>query len=301
MKRVPPLFAILLCLGVVALAWWRGTAGYDFLAKPSATEIETARHHATQELARPSKLFAVPEVDEAPAAPAEPETTDDDPGNTLPRIDPGPLEGEPPLDAWADEAGKPAASFLDLASRLETDTRFPWALLAWERVIDTARPDEDERRAALNGIRRLRQSVDAPAPAEPAAVTLRVAAPTDRIELTRRAAADAGTALSEASGGLLDFRVEVSAREADEPRLNLGFQTDQDQAATLALDAPAEEEGLKNAILTGAFRLVASNLAVDEDISAISSPEPGEAPADSLATRITRRAWLAFAESLRDS
>lgn len=303
-NRISLPLVILLGCATVGLSWWIHTRRYDFLEPPSAAELEAAKRGATRNLARPADLFAVPQAPDDPGGSPEPdESARDDALAEPPRIQFNTLGDPPPLDAWTDFSGFPASSYIDLASRLETDTRFPEALVAWERVIDHAEADADEREAALNGIRRLRDSLDAAGLPEidPTAVTLAVEAPADRVELTRRAAAEAADMLRQATAGQLRFEPEVDPGDADPPRIRVAFRHASGGASALIeTAAPDTENGLRRAILEAAFNSVSSTLAVEESLRPISLAEPGENPADSLTLRVTRRAWKSFANSLSE-
>lgn len=305
MKRVSLPLTTLLGLGTVGLSWWIHTRSHDFLASPSAAALEAAELRATRELARPADLFAVPRRASEPGEAVSPRTLRNvDAPEKPPHIEVGDLAEPPALDAWTERHEFPAASFIDLASRLETDTRFPEALVAWERVIDHVEADADERLAALNGIRRLREFLtSAGTPdTEPTDLVLAVETPADRIELTLRAAAEAAEILDRAAAGQISFESVVDPIEATPPVIRVSFRNAAgDVSALTETPAPETEDRLRRSILKAAFNSVSASLALEESLQPISLPEPGEEPADSLALRITRRAWNLFRKSLAET
>lgn len=267
----------------------------DFLKAPTATQLELAKTRASQQLARPSDLFAVP-LNPPPVKPLpQPEPT---PPPTRPAAPPkiefGDLTEEPAIDNWSELAEMPAASFIDLASRLEADARMSWARVAWERVIDRCAADADELQAAIKGVLRTRVAPDPDTTRDAAPLTLRVSAPSDRVEITRRAMNSAAEALSSASSGLVNFSGEVTSTSELEAELEVSIGA-KDIFSAIRIPAPEAPTDYTEALLSASFRLIGSQLATNAQLQPISNPLPGETAVDSLATRITRLAWRSFA------
>ena len=300
--RVSLGIAIPLGLAVFGVTLWLGVRRHDFMTPPSATEIEKARADIARELARPSALFG---VDDAPTKPAPlaPPTSPapaPEPVEPPPTLDAGDLSRPPTLDAWATQEKFPAASFIELASRLETDTQLGWALLAWERVIDQTEPTPDEARAALNGIRRLRATLGESVrlTEEPTPLLLRVHAPSDRLRLARSAAGTVADFLGMASSGIVAPEPSLQRSREKEPTLTVSFGTDAtSDRPSVSLPAPETAADLENALLEAAFKLIAADLALNSSLSPVPTPPAAEFPAESLEFRITRLAWREFARS----
>lgn len=294
---VPKWLVVLLAFAVVGSLWHVGTKDYDFLSPPTATEIERARTRASQKLATPSNLFAVNQEPQAQrpveeTRPAEPPPKEPPP----PVISFGKLTDSPPLDAWFELKEMPAASFIDLASRLEADTNMAWARVAWERVIDRTKADDDQLQAAIKGVQRTRLSPTPPdTPGRPT-LQLRVLVPSDRIQVSRRAAEAAAKTLSDASSGLIGFEAEAKASSEldDELEISLGRG---DRFPQIRIKAPSRPEHHEEAFLGGVFRLLISQLATNPELEPVSVPLPGEKPSEALANRITRLAWSSFASA----
>lgn len=300
--RVPLGIVLPLGLAVFGVTLWLGVRRHDFMTPPSATEIEKVRAEVAEELARPSALFAANEDPPMPkplAPQAAPEPPPE-PAAPPPRLDPGDLSRQPALDAWVSEEKIPAASFIDLASRLETDTQLGWALLAWERVLDQAEPSPEETRAAVNGIRRLRATLGESVrlTEKPASLLLRVQAPSDRLKLARAAAATVADFLGLASSGNVALEPAVERSREKEPTLTVSFGTDAtSERPSISLPAPETAADLENALLEASFKLIAADLALTSSLSPPPAPPPNEFPAESLEFRITRLAWQEFARS----
>ncbi len=303
MPRVPIPLVILLSLGVIGVSWWLHTREMDFLEPPNALQIELARTYASGHLQRPAPLFAV-EDEPAPIVEVEPP----EPLENGTDIDPLPLPeaGRPlQLDAFADARPPDAARFIELASRLESMTRLSSALLAWERVLDTAQPDDEQRGAAVRAIKRLQASLDPRAPDESSLpVVISVFAPADRIELTRRAAREAAADLTAAAGGIL--AVDSSVAALDPPRSTptlvvrlRGPQRDLPESGQREVPAPADSDEIRKAILRALHKLAAARIAAATELTPPSQADEGEEPALALANRVTRLSWRQLGESLQ--
>ena len=298
-QRVPWPVVVLLCPLVAGVAWHVGTRDYDFLTPPGEHELAMVRSRAGGDLVKPSDLFAVPAtgVETAPEpAPPPAEDAPAPPPVAAPVILDDDLPDPLPLDHWVDLVGMPAASFIDLASRLEADARLSEALVAWERVLDHAPADPGEREIAVRAIRRIKATVSPPTrlPRDAVTMTLRVTAPGDRVEITRRAAKDAAEALSQASFRQIRFQAVVEAsRKTAILEVSFAGRADE-QKPRLETPAPATADAIESTLLAAAFKLVSSTLALDGSVKPVSPAAAGEPPMESLATRVTRRAWKAL-------
>ncbi|MEP4076506.1 MAG: hypothetical protein ABJO14_01725 [Haloferula sp.] len=302
-RRVPIPIVILLCLLVAGGTWWYGTKDYDFLKSPTPEQLEFARVRAAGELAQPSDLFAVEPVIDPVVVEIEPPEPPPKPPPPIPSIELGDLTADPQLDAWNDESDKPAASFINLASKLEADTRMIWALLGWERVLDTASPSDEQRKIALNGVRRLRATLplwnEDPEAATP--INLIIDAPGDRLKLSMKAAHRAAEVIDQASSGIV--KVTAVIREgkgtAASPKLKIMLTSENSKdSPSVVIPAPESSEEIEKTILSSVFKLVGSKLALSDDLNLLSPPEPGEPPAESIEYRITRLTWRKYVESM---
>ena len=299
MRRIPLTVAIFSIPLVIGVTWWLGTRDYNFLREPTATEIETAKVQATAEMVRPSDLFAMEstgpaEASEPPPPPPPP------PKPKPPLIDISDPSSTPPIDAWSERSDLPPGSFIELASRLESDAHLAWARVTWERVIDLADSSNEELEVAVRAVGRIRASMppaDEP-PEDAPNVKLVVDAPGDRLELTRRATDEAIAILEKATDRTLRFTASIRANQSDPPILRVALippsQADE-SPPSVSGEAPSDPELIREAILRSAYKLIASSLSTSDQLKPLSSPGGKESPADALSHRITRRAWAAYA------
>jgi hypothetical protein len=302
-SRVPLPLVILLCLAIPGGIWWHGTKDYDFLKPPSPTQIEFARMRAAGELAQPSDLFAVEPAIETEVVEIAPPAPPPEPPPPVPTIETGDLDSEPTLDAWTGGSEKPAASYINLASKLEADTQMTWALLAWERVLDHSSATIDEQQIALNGVRRLRATLPPwrDDPKDATAVNLIVEAPSDRLKLSMKAAQNAAEIIEKSSSGILKVKAVIrKSRETPaSPKLNVMLVSgDAKDSPSVETPSPETAEEIEEAIIKSVFKLVGSKMALRDDLKPISMPQAGELPAQSLEYRITRLTWQQYADSL---
>ncbi|MCU0796115.1 MAG: hypothetical protein MUF31_09290 [Akkermansiaceae bacterium] len=300
-QRIPWPAVVLLCLLVVGLVWHFGTRHYDFLTPPSEYELALVRSRVGTDLASPSDLFALPPAQETEKAEPEPEPTEAEaaPPVAAPVILDIDLPDPLPQNYWIDLKDMPAAAYVDLASRLEADARLSEALVAWERVLDHAPANPEEREIAVRAIRRIKSSVTAPTRLvrDAPTITLRVTAPNDRVEITRRAAKEVAEALSLASFRQIRFQTVVEAnRKTAILEVSFGAKAD-DQKPRLEAPAPSTADAVETTLLTAVYKLIASTLALDGSLKPISPAPQGETPVESLSHRITRHAWSVLPEA----
>lgn len=302
MRRIPLIVVILSIPLVIGLTWWWGTKDYDFLRQPTATELEMAKLRATSDLIQPGDLFATETtnpgepVDLPLPSPPRPEP----PKPKLPLIDISDPSSEPPIDAWTERSDLPAGSFIELASRLESDAHLGWARVTWERVIDLADSSPEDLEVAVRAVARIRASMPPPAevPEDAPEVRLVIDAPEDRLELTRRAADEAVATLETAADRSIAFSATVRADESDPTILRVALlspTTPDDSPPSVPSVPPADPDLIRQAILNAAYKLIASSLSTSGELRTLSPLRGKESSADALSHRITRRAWAIYA------
>jgi hypothetical protein len=154
--RVPNPWVLLLCLALILSVWWCGTRKSDFLTPPSELKLAETRTQVEASLPEadhPEDAVSAPSMvkEQAPPAPVE---------KPKPVIDPGDITRTPTLHEYSNLAPKKGTAYLmDLAVLLEAKNASQRALLAWERVLDTAKPDKNQAGTAIAAIMRLRPTV----------------------------------------------------------------------------------------------------------------------------------------------
>lgn len=316
MRRVPLYLVIPLALGVVALPWWHWTKGMDFTTPPNDLQLARIRHDTAAAFSKPAR-------NDLPGGTREPAREVQSPIKPPPVIDPGDPLAPAALDAFREHAGKGAKALVELAVHLEEQSGNARALLAWERVLDSCKPDESERRAAEAGIQRLRPLV-APWSVDPlSANPLLLDAALNR-ELPEAGLEgmleEIARVTGNSSSGLVKFesRLEVPKSPAP-PRkknakpkepvpapppamLSLQILVEGESAAStgvIELPVSADPPALRREILRGVYQLVASQLAATTDFTPPAPLSTDDDPATALATRITRLGWAEFGKSLQ--
>lgn len=299
-KRVPIPVVIVLSIAAIAIPWWRGTKGMDFMTPPDDAVLAHIRSRTELAHREKSRLFTVkPEPKDTAAI--------ESPIRAAPAIDPGDPNTPAPLNAYAEHSSEGAAAFVTLAVHLEEQKANARALLAWERVLDVCPENAPQRAAAFAGIERLRPKV-APWNIDPVAAkplvleaTLPANIPADALE---EVVTKCAHELSRHSSGLLRFqpRVERPDRKSNSASV-LSLQLTGEgfgAASTGFLDFPmvAEPDQLRREILAGCYKLVASQLAAFTEFTPPAALAEGDNPSQALEGRITRLCWDEFGKSL---
>jgi hypothetical protein len=152
---VPIPWVLFLSLVMIGGVGWYGTRKTDFLTPPTASQLAACRAKVALSLTptdHQNDVIAVPAVVADPATPTPAE-------EPKPTMILGDLDSPPTLQEYSDLAPKGAAHLIDLAVLLEVEGEFQRALLAWERVLDTGKPDPSQTNTACIAIKRLRPTL----------------------------------------------------------------------------------------------------------------------------------------------
>ncbi|MCW1887776.1 hypothetical protein OKA04_23765 [Luteolibacter flavescens] len=330
MKRVPILLVIPLATAAVAVPWWAWTKDMDFMTQPSEDRLRQIRSETSAALTKPHR-------DTSPDAGGDVDREVQSPIKPPPVIDPGDPLAPAALDAFREFSDKGAAALIELAVNLEEQSGNARALLAWERVIDSCKPDDAQRAAATAGIQRLRPSV-APWSVDPLSKPLVLEAVLGKSTTSHPALEglldEAARITANSSAGLVKFVPRVDkpdppqpAKKAkpkpkpktkgkakadpepappppppEPPPLSLQILADGEKAAStgiIELALPEDPAELRREILRGVYRLVASQLAATTDFTPPDSLSETDEPIPALSTRITRLEWSEFGKSLQ--
>jgi hypothetical protein len=293
--RVPIPLVILLCLAVVGGAWWYGTWNADFLTPPSESELAEIRARAAHAL--PATHYPEDAIAKAGETPAPPPPPAEEP---KPVIELGDLESPPVLHEYADLANKGAAHLIDLAVLLETEGEFQRALLAWERVIDSAKPDETQTISATSAIKRLRPAIPAwnKDPASSIAITLQAGTGKKTTKLLKPVLEQAALEIEQASAGILKVKAAITAgkdRKADTGpapvALWLAGPAKDSRSTEVLSFTVGSPESLTEEINKTVFQIICGYLTRAIQLTPPVAIEEGEKPLDALGSHITRRQW----------
>jgi len=300
-KRVPIPIVVLLSAATIGIPWWQGTRHMDFMTPPSEAKLAVVRAETAMSVARKSRLFSF-EQDR------NEKTVIESPIRAAPAIAPGEPDAPAPLNAYGEHAGEGPAAFITLAVHLEEQRGNARALLAWERVLDLCRPDDAQRTAALSGVQRLRPLV-APWNMDPDAaipVILEASVPANvKADSLEEILTKCANELGRHSSGLIKFepRLERPEKKGNpSPVLSLQMTANgSGSASTGQLDftLPEDPELMRREILSGAYKLVASQLAATTDFTPPVPLQVDENPSRALETKITRLCWSEFGKSLQ--
>lgn len=146
---------IVSCLAVIGGVWWHETRAADFLTPPTESQLAEIRMRVE------SSVPPAGHPDDAVSVPTEARKTPAPVVTKIPKpvIRTGDFNRPPSLDEYANLTHNGPKHLIDLAVMLEDQGQFQRALIAWERVIDTGRPDESQAIAAITAIQRLRPTL----------------------------------------------------------------------------------------------------------------------------------------------
>jgi hypothetical protein len=203
--RLPwPIVSIAICV-VALVVWFAGIRDLDFVTPPSERELADLRKRLRSEF---------------PDAPIPP--TPEELASLMPRgpgVMPAPpivladLEYRPVLDEFIEQSGRGAGHLMRLAATLEDAGETVRALLAWERVLDSSKPNAAQTQAALINIRRLRKeaprwNADRRRISE-LELHIKVAKP--HLRKLKTVAESFAAEIEEASSGTIAIRLRISA------------------------------------------------------------------------------------------
>ncbi len=276
----------------------------DFLTPPTPTELQAIRVRVESSLPRADQVddaISVPVLIPPPAPPPPPVE------KPKPVIELGDLKAPPTLQSYAEQSPKGSEYLIALANVLEQKGEFQRALLAWERVIDSTKPDESQAGVALAAIKRLRPTLPdwSAKPATSIVIALHAGTGKKLAKTLTPVLEAVARDLEKASSGIVKVKATVdigktsSATKGPTPVALWLAGTDKKPSSTEVLsftvDAP---DALRQDILKTVYLLVRSHLSR----STAHTPPPGlsahEDPQDALHYRITRLGWRDFATSL---
>lgn len=300
--RVPIPVVLLLVLLVVGGTWWINTRNMDFTTPPSEARLKEIRVEVESSFPQRDRaadaISAVPPV--KVVKPAKPLIEE-------PVVDLGDLKSPPLLDSYSERARIGAGHLVELATHLEKAGEFQRALLAWERVLDHAKPDPAQELAAITAIARLRPTLTDwnSDPAAAIAITLQAgtgpALATPLAQVLEEVARD----LEHASAGILKVSTKVTAGKVNtsakgpKPVALWLAGTEKDATSTEVLSFTAESpEALREQVLKTVFILARNQITRLARFTPPPDWVDGGNGKDALQIRITRLCWKEFGTSL---
>jgi len=295
--RVPLYIVVPLVAAVVALIWWQGTLGYDFVSPPSEQKLAKARAEAARDYSGNAPTDAPRRV--AVNGQAEPDEAAQE-APKEPEIELGDLETSPGLESYAVETTKGSDHLVKLATALEAKGAFQRAMLAWERVIDHGQIDPENYSQALAAVKRLRPTLPSWNIDPEGALPIVIHAGTGPATATalkpflEEAAKDIGTASEGILAATVDIAVGKKIPDGSGPAPVALW------LSGAAKDAPASEAisftvenpaNLRAQVLTTVYGLVGGQLKKKTAYAPLGELPSGENPADALNYRVTRLCW----------
>lgn len=288
---------VLLSLAVISGVWWNNTRKMDFLTPPSAAMLESVKIKAVASIARSSKNQPTPH-EETKITPAI---------VVAPTIDLGDLTTPPSLNHFQDRAQQGSDSMIQLALALEKAGEFQRALLAWERMLDSTKPDAAQANAAISAIKRIKPTLTDWNQDSASALKIIVQVDTGKKlateikplheELARRLT-QLSSGLVRADAALKISKTSPSSKKKSPVAMSL-TGGDPNTSSTDVLSFPVETpEMLREALLKNFYVLVQGQFTSHKNLTAPLPLADGENPEDALNYRITRLAWQEFARTL---
>ncbi len=300
---------IILSLIAALTTWFIGTRNMDFTQPPTPEQyIEiTEEWEKNKPRIAPANITTASSIAGDHTEAALPSRIDAAP---LPLIDFGLPPSLSEFDILRD---KGAGHLILLARHLESTDHPEHALLAWERVIDTADPGPEEHRLALGAIKNLKSDIAPwnPDPAASIALELRAGASIKDASHLHEALITTARKLSESSGQIIRIEAHLSLGENSQSLKSpvpvaiwlsrKASKNDSTPAETVPVSFMADtgtEGNLIAEIEAGVYDIVRAQLAKATGFSKL--PERTEAmnPDDLIRYYITRLMWREFANSL---
>jgi hypothetical protein len=298
--RVPLPVVLILVVALVGGIWWGNTRHMDFMTPPTAEELTQVRETVANQLATlehvdltpPPELVVTPPPPPLPVVPPKPP------------VDLGDLSAPLALQNYGDRSQKGAASLIELAEALESRGEFQRAVLAWERVLDLAKPTADETSSALNAIKRLRPTLPEwnRQPTTAIEIQLQVSAGKNLTKALPAVLSLIAIEMQQASSGIVKIKTtltKLSSTNKNAANLVISMKgTAKKPSTTEAITITATPETLRLELLKQCFAILSKRLVETTAYTPIPPLSEGENPHEALTYRVTRLCWSEFATGL---
>jgi len=314
LMRVPIYISIPACILVTVVVWYIGSKDKHLAEPPTPerlAEISKEWEESRPNIAPPKPINSALLADPTPVIPTSSAAAKNQP-ETLPT---GDLNLAPSLSEYGTYGDKGAEAMIKLATYLETKAEFQRALLAWERVIDTSNPSDEERQLAVRAIQRLRGAMPPwnPDPTADISLTLHAGATLKDKKMLEDALKMAAGLIDEASGNVVTVDTKASIGKGTgikTPRIPIAIWFT--RPSTTADGAPAETppisfmadpkqpELLTSQVEAGVYALLRTHMAAETSFSPLPEYPSGVQPDDLLKFYVTRLMWREFVKSMKE-
>lgn len=295
--RIPIPLVLFLAIAVITGFWWHGTREMEFLTPPSVSKLAEIREKVESSIPRaefPGNAVSPPAIPIPPPPPPAP------PEPPKPVIEIGDLTVPPTLDAYNDQSAMGAAALIELAGLLESKGEFQRTLLAWERVLDSGKPNESQQKSALAAITRLRPTLPDwnTDPKKVITITLNAGAGKKTAKLLKPILEKTAKNLQSASAGILKVSSQVasgkdpkSANQAAPIALWITGATAKTRSTDVLSFTVESPEKLGHDIEKTVFEIIRSYMGHRPAQSPPPAMIDGQTPADAFQHNVTRYFW----------
>jgi len=295
----------------MVVAWLVGTRDKNFTTAPTPerlVEISEEWEKNRPNIPPPKPINASLLKKNSSSAPKASHTPNQPKPEVLPA---GNLQHSPALSEYGALGDKGGASMVNLATHLETKGQLSRALLAWERVIDTANPDESDRVVAVTAIKRLHTTRPPwnPDPTNDIKLTLHAGATLKNKNPLEDALTIVADLISEASGNIIRVSTKASigkSRGVKTPRIPIAIwfsrpgETPRETPPISFMADPSQSDMLASQIQAGVYALLRAHLAKETSFSPLPEYPTGVKPDDLIRYHITRLMWREFVNSMKE-
>ena len=316
--RIPIPIAIGSCFIATGAMWYFSTRNADFTTPPSTDQQQqTSEQWKQKNISPPSVAPLSADLKTKQATPAS-----SDPSNLIKQPTPpappkqlplGDLKQSPQLSEYGTLGDHGSASMIMLAKELESKQAKQRALLAWERVLDTTKPDEKQLNQTVAAIQRLSSELGPwnTDPTQDITLTLHAGATLkDKAALEKALQATAET-ITLASNHILKIKTNITlgkGKPPETPRVPIAIwftrssQKSGTQGETLPISFmidPTQEDQLTNQCQAAVYKLLRDYLEDATSYAPLPEPPAGVKADQLLSYYITRLIWREFANSLK--
>ncbi len=281
--------------------WWNGTRNKDFMTPPSPAKLQEVRTRVESSFPQTEKVDDAISEPPKPVAPPKPVVVEP----PKPEIDLGDLTAQPALTQYGERTPQGPAHLMELAEALEKKGQFQRALLAWERVLDLTKPDENQAKAAVAAIRRLRPTLPDwnTDPAKTISIVLHAGTGKKMAKTLTPVLDQAAREIEKASSGMLKVTTEVTAGKSNASgpspvALWIAGPGKKAVSTEVMSFTVGSSEVLHPEVMKTVFQLIRSFLGQTTSYTPPAALADQENPQDALTFRITRLCWNEFATSL---